>query len=40
MVFCQVNNLQSIISIGKSPFQIEEFHNLKKPLVKETPSSS
>lgn len=30
MVFCQVNNLQSIISTGNSLFQIEEFHNKKK----------
>lgn len=29
MVFCQVNNLQSIISTGNSPFQLEEFHNKK-----------
>lgn len=31
MMFCQVNNLQSIISTGNSPFQIEEFHNKKGP---------
>lgn len=30
-MFCQVNNLQSIISTGNSPFQIEEFHNKKGP---------
>jgi hypothetical protein len=30
MVFCQVNNLHSIISTGKSLFQIEEFLRKKK----------